>query len=89
MNSIKDDINNRVELTDLLEHIFFKKALDVFWKKNPDKEFDRLGHNWKDYSSFITRTWLNYLDTNQFKKVVRKKVKDKIKNYFYNNRELL
>ena len=82
MKSIKDDIKNRDKLTKYLEYIFIKKDYEAYNRNkssanDPDKILDE---KWYASTAKITRTWLNYLNNDQFNTILKKNINEKVNN---------
>ena len=79
MNNIKFEMKKRTEISKCLEDAFLNDAAESFLKSHNKNIFtDELLLQYRmKYSSYFTRVWLNYLDKNQFEKVVSRKLRIK------------
>lgn len=76
MNELKDDIKNRTEFSKYLEYSFLNEAAESYLKihRNIVINNNTLLKKWIKYSTYFTRLWLNYLDNEQLKKILSKKL---------------
>ena len=76
MEIIMKEIKKRNKMTKYLEDIFINEAIDAFMKNRSILSLNEnvIEEKWHKYSIYITRIWLNYLDNDQFKKVLSKKL---------------
>lgn len=79
MNEIKHEIQKRTEMSKYLEDAFLSDAAESFRKSHSNNFFTyNIQFNTRiKYSNYFTRIWLNYLDKNQFEKILSKKLRIK------------
>ncbi len=79
MNEFKQEIKKRNEMLKHLEDIFLYDAVKSFQKSHQKNVLTNnlLLIDKVKYSSYFTRIWLNYLDKNQFEKILLRKLKVK------------
>lgn len=85
MSEFDKNIKKKNELIKYLERSFIIDAAEVFLKKHSKIKLDKrlIDEESLKYSAFATRIWLNYLDNEQFKKILKKRLKTD--NSFYND----
>jgi hypothetical protein len=80
---VKKNIKQRSVLTDYLEHLYLEKALDSFFKSKAKKfpfyvNISNLQSYYK-HAEYFTRTWLSFMDNEEFNEVVRSRLNKTLK----------
>lgn len=79
MNEFREELKKRSEMLKCLEDVFLYDAAQSF-KKSHLNDFLTNNYLFNDkikYSSYFTRIWLNYLDKDQFEKILLRKLRVK------------